>query len=242
MGAALAGRGIAALRYDKRGVAASLAAGPKEQDLRFDAYVADAAAWVELLRRDKRFSRVGLIGHSEGSLIGMLAARRANTDVFVSITGCGRPAPAVLREQLAKHLASEAVLKEKSDKILGELIAGRTVADVPRELHTPYRPSVQPYLISYFAYDPAREIAALTMPVLIVQGTSDIQVPVSEARLLARAKKDAQLCVIEGMNHVMKHATSDADQQATYTDPSRPLVPEVVEKVSAYILGKANAK
>jgi pimeloyl-ACP methyl ester carboxylesterase len=238
LGRALADRGIAVLRCDKRGVGKSLWPGLKETDLRFDTYVDDAVAWIRWLRQDSRFSRAGVVGHSEGSLIGMLAAPKAGADAFVSVAGAGRDAPTVLREQLAKNLPP--ALKAKSDHILTELEAGRTVADIPTELATLFRPSVQPYLISWFKHHPDRILAGLKLPVLIVQGTTDIQVGVADARRLAAAKPDAQLHIIEGMNHVLKHASTPQEQQEAYTDPSKPLVPEVVDRIAGF-LGKALA-
>jgi pimeloyl-ACP methyl ester carboxylesterase len=233
LGAALASRGIAALRFDKRGIGESAAAGPREADLRFETYVDDAVQWIEWLRHDRRFSTVAIVGHSEGALIGILAAKKAKVDALVSIAGAARPAPALLREQLAGKLTPS--LKERSDWILGELVAGRTVADVPQELLVLYRPSVQPYLISWFKYDPAREIAGLECPLLIVQGTTDIQIPVEDAKRLAASRSGAELGVIDGMNHVLKRATSPAEQQAAYTDPSLPIDPGAVEKVVTFL-------
>lgn len=233
LGQALASRGIAALRYDKRGVAASAAAAPREEDLRFEAYVADVVQWASWLRQDPRFLRVGLIGHSEGSLIGMLAAKQTRVDAFVSVAGTSRTAPALIREQLDTKLAP--TLRTRSNKILDELVAGRTVTDVPKELAALYRPSVQPYLISWFKYDPVREIAALRIPVLVVQGTTDLQVSVDDAKKLAAAKKGAQLRLINGMNHVLKHATLPAEQQAAYTDPSLPIKAEAVEEITVFL-------
>ena len=87
LGQALASKGIAALRYDKRGIAESAAAALREEDLRFETYVADAVQWINWLRRDPRFFRVGVIGHSEGSLIGILAAKQAKADALVSMRG-----------------------------------------------------------------------------------------------------------------------------------------------------------
>jgi pimeloyl-ACP methyl ester carboxylesterase len=177
---------------------------------------------------------VGVVGHSEGSLVGMLAARQGGADAFVALAGCGRPASEVLRWQLAQNLPQ--TLKEKSDQIIDELVAGRTVDEVPKELAPLFRRRVQPYLISYFQYDPAREIARLEVPVMIVQGATDLQTPVEEAKLLAKAKKDAQLCVIERMNHVLKQSTTREEQKAAYTDPSVPLGPMLVEDVSAFLI------
>ncbi len=233
LGHGLAARGIAVLRYDRRGIGKSAAVQPKEEDLRFDMLVGDVVEWIKVLRKDKRFSRVGVVGHSEGSLVGMLAAKQGGADAFVALAGCGRPASEVLRWQLAKNLPRE--LKDRSDAIIDELAAGRTVADTPRELVSLFRPSVQPYLISYFKYDPAREIARLTIPVLIVQGTTDLQTPVDDAKLLVKARKDAQLSLIEGMNHVLKQAKSMEEQKAAYFDPTIPIEARLVEDVSAFL-------
>src|SRR5207248_155738 len=138
---------------------------------------------------------------------------------------------AALRRQFGKNLPTKA-LKEKGNQVIDELVAGRTVADIPKALEDILRPSVQPVLISYFKYDPAREIARLEVPVMIVQGTTDLQTPAEEAKLLAKAKQDAQLCVIEGMNHVLKRARTMEEQGPAYIHPSVPLEPMLVETVS----------
>jgi len=243
IGHGLAERGIAALRYDRRGIGESRQACLKEEDLRFDFLADDAAAWVDLLRKDRRFGKVGIVGHSEGSLVGMLAAKRANADAFVSLAGTGRDAPSGLRAQLARNLPpAYKELKDKSDKIIADLAAGRTVAPVPKLLESLFRPSVQPYLISYFKYDPAREITALHVPVLLVQGTTDMQCLVDDAKLLAAAKKDAQWLEIKEMNHMLKHARTLDEQMATYTDPKVPLAPGLVEGVAEFLSRALNAK
>ena len=109
------------------------------------------------------------------------------------------------------------------------------MTDVPKELVALYRPSVQPYLISWFKYDPAREIVALEIPVLIVQGTTDLQISVDDAKQLAAAKNDAKLRLIDGMNHVLKHATTPEEQQAAYTDPSLPIEARAVEEITGFL-------
>jgi hypothetical protein len=233
---ALAAGGIATVRYDKRGIAASAIAGLKEIDLRFETYVEDAAAWVMRLRNDARFQSVTVIGHSEGSLIGMLAARAARADAVVSISGVARRAPDVLRDQLRPQLSSPPALWESSESILASLEAGRTVESVPPVLAALYRPSVQPYLISWFRYVPSAEIARLTAPTMIVQGTTDIQVGVAEANALKAARPDASLRIVEGMNHVLKVVDADrAKQIASYTDPALPLAPGLAPAIAAWI-------
>ena len=175
---ALAAGGIATLRYDKRGIGASAWAMTSEAALRFDNYVDDAAKWVAQLRADPRFSTVTIIGHSEGSLIGMIAAQAAGADGYVSIAGPARNAADILRDQLRPNLPPESY--QLADSILGELQAGRIwEGDLPRSLAPIFRPSVQPYIISWFHYLPSAEVARLGIPVLIIQGTTDIQVGVA---------------------------------------------------------------
>lgn len=233
---ALAARGFASVRYDKRGIAASRAAGPSEANLRFDDYIADAEAWTAQLRNDGRFGKIAIAGHSEGSLIGMIAAQRAGVDAFVSLDGAGRPAADVLRSQLQPKLALAPDLHAANERILNALIHGQTVDDVPSELLVLYRPSVQPYLISWFRFDPRTEIAKLTGPVTIIQGTADLQVPVDDAKALSAAHPGATLVLIDGMSHVLKHASDAspaAQVQTVYVDPSIPIEPLVPATIAA---------
>ena len=96
----LAAKGIASLRYDKRGIGESAGAMTAEKDLRFETYIDDAAAWAAKLKKDPRFSRVVIAGHSEGSLIGMVAAQKGAAAAYVSIAGLARPADAVDRKSV----------------------------------------------------------------------------------------------------------------------------------------------
>ncbi|MEO8133152.1 MAG: alpha/beta fold hydrolase [Betaproteobacteria bacterium] len=234
---ALRDRGIASLRYDKRGIGESAPAGASEADLRFTLYVDDAEAWGRYLRKAPlAFGRLAVIGHSEGALLGLIAAQRLNADRVVSIAGAGRPAHKVIHEQLATRVSPE-ILKE-ADGILDQLVAGKIVEQAPsRELQGLFRPSVQPYMISWLKFDPAQEIAAAKMPVMIVQGTRDIQVGVTDAEALAKAQPRARLELIEGMNHVMKLVGEDKKEvNAGYTDPTRPIATKLVDAVSAFII------
>jgi pimeloyl-ACP methyl ester carboxylesterase len=230
----LAMNGIASLRYDKRGVGESANAIGAEADLRFDTYIEDAVAFCEQLRADKRFSSVVIAGHSEGSLLGMVAAKRCNASGFISIAGAGRPAADILRAQLAGKLP--AALATQSDAILKDLEAGKTTEKPPSELFAIYRPSVQPYMISWFRYDPAKSIAALSVPVLIVQGTTDIQVAVDDAKRLGAASPKAKLLIVEGMNHVLKSVSPDKEKQAaSYSDPSLMLAPDLLVNIVDFV-------
>jgi len=231
---ALAQAGFASVRYDKRGIAASAPAAAREADLRFDLYVQDAADWVRLLRADGRFSAVAVVGHSEGSLIGMLAARQAGAQAFVSLAGPAQGAASILRLQLAGKLGPE--LAARNEAILSALEQGRPAPDVPPALAPLYRPGVQPYLISWFSRVPATEFARLGLPALVVQGDTDTQVRTGEAEALQRAKPDAELLIVQGMNHVLKSVPADpALQRASYSDPSQPLAPELAPAIASFL-------
>jgi pimeloyl-ACP methyl ester carboxylesterase len=233
---ALAERGIASVRYDKRGIGGSRATLTSEAELRFDMLADDAAAWVERMRLDPRLSTITVVGHSEGSLLGLLATQRANADGYVSLEGAGRSASAVIHEQLASR--APAPLAAQADSIMAAIDAGRTVDSVPPALMALFRPSVQPYLISWFRYDPAKELAKLQVPVLIAQGTTDIQVSQGDARLLAAADPRARLVMVDGMNHVLKLVPPDMNQQVkSYSDPSLPVAPQLVNAVASFVKG-----
>ena len=227
--------GIASVRYDKRGIAGSQAAAKKESDLSIEIYIADTRGWIDLLSRDKRFSRIIVAGHSEGSLIGMVACEKAVVNGFVSISGSGKPADEILKEQFGGLPQSE---KDKIFPILEKLKKGDTVSNVPTSLQAFFRPAIQPYLISWFRYDPCAEIKKLTIPLLIIQGDMDIQIPVDEAELLANANTQARLAVIHKMNHVLKDTdTRDKTEQVNkvYTNPDLPLDKTFTDELVEFI-------
>ena len=235
----LADQGIATLRIDKRGIAASAAAGPAEADLRFDAYAADARAWAAEAAARAGKPCAWLIGHSEGALVALKAVAGGDDPEsskvcgLILLAGAGRPAGVVLREQLT---ALPDPLKTQAYDALTELEAGRTVAEPPAALAALFRPSVQPYLISWLPLDPAMLLAAYDGPVFIGQGTTDIQVGVIDAQALAAADPDATLKLWDGVNHVLKTAPADrAGNLATYADPDLPLAPGVTQDVAAFI-------
>lgn len=231
----LAGRGIATLRYDKRGIGLSADAGTREEDLRFEHYIDDAVAWADTLSKDSRFTKIAIAGHSEGSLIGMIASNRSShVKAYISIAGCGSPAYTIIEEQLNKQSPA---LKELAEKINSRLRQGEVVEDVPQYLESLYRKSVQPYLISWFRYDPAQEIAKLKIPVLILQGDKDIQVSTQESQKLFMARMFSSYYIIKDMNHVLKHCEHDnmLMQLETYKDHSLPIKSELIERISSFI-------
>ena len=230
----LAKNGIASLRYDKRMVGQSVGT-QKEENLRFDDYTDDAIGFINLLKADQRFSKVIVLGHSEGSLVGILAAgsSEGNVNAFISVAGAGEPAENLLKEQMK---AQPSYLAEGFNRIMDSLKRGRLQKKVDPQLYFVARPSIQMYLMSWCRFDPQKEIKKLKIPMLIVQGTTDLQVSVPNAEKLK--KGNAVLAIIPGMNHVLKEAPEDRQQNlATYNKPDLPLKPEFVTSVVGFIKG-----
>jgi hypothetical protein len=235
LAAELGDRGIASLRFDKRGTGESIAAAPPEEELRAETFVEDAVAWLEFLKEQDRVRRTVAIGHSEGGLVATLAAQREPVAGLVLLASAGRPAPDLIREQLAgQDLPAD--LSKRSDDIIASLERGETVDDVPHQFDALFRPSVQPYLISWFKYDPAAELAKTAGPVLVVQGTRDLQARPADGEKLAAARGETTLVTIEEMNHVLKTAPeSRAGNMALYADPSVPLAAGLADTIADFI-------
>lgn len=231
----LAGRGVATVRYDKRGIAGSAAAGLDEASLTFDDLVQDARAWAaETAARTGR-PCAWLIGHSEGALIAQLAAAD-NPQVcgLVLLSPVGQKASDQIRAQLEAGLPD--TMKPAAMKALDDLAAGRTTDNVPG-LEALFRPSVQPYLISYLSRDPVALIRDYRGPVLLGHGSHDIQVPADNSERLAAAQPKARRVVFEGANHLLRPAPADrAGNLATYSDDAGRLEPNVVPAVTDFIL------
>ncbi|HWT98205.1 MAG TPA: alpha/beta hydrolase [Terriglobales bacterium] len=235
LAAGLRGRGITTLRIDKRGIAASRTAAPDEAAMRIETYVADAVSWLGFLRRRPNVRRVALVGHSEGALIATLAAQHSPVAALVLIAGAGRPIGEVLRDQLAPHMPPD--MKIRVFTMLATLEAGGTVTDVPPELKALFRPSIQPYMRSWMAYDPAAELAKVTVPVEIIQGRRDLQGTVGDAERLAAAQPKADPHLIDGMNHILKFVPDDRDVNlASYNDPNLPLAPTLLHVLADFLI------
>ena len=225
---------IASFRFDKRGISRSAAAGMSEEDLRFEHYIEDVKQWCSLLKEDPRFSSFIILGHSEGSLIGMIASQTVSPDKFISLAGPGFSMQATLRRQLADQ---PVYILSMSLPIIEQLEKGKTVDSVPPLINMLFRPSIQPYLISTFKYDTVIEISKVQSPVLIVQGTTDIQIQVEDAKKLAAANSNSELVIIEGMNHILKEADANRFLNLrTYGDPNLELKQGLIEKITKFIV------
>ena len=225
---------IASVRYDKRGIGSSVMPGLKEDDLTFSDFISDAELWMDKIMDDSRFGDIVVIGHSEGSLIGMIASQNKQPNKFISIAGPGITMLATIRRQLKDQ---PPYILSMSEPILEKLEKGQTVDSVPPLLNSLFRQSVQNYLISVSKYDPLVEISKLKCPVMIVQGTTDIQIEVLDAEKLAESNKNSKLLIIEGMNHILKEAPENRLLNIqTYGNPDLKIKEGLVDSISKYIV------
>lgn len=229
---ALANNGIAVYSYDKR-IFAQIASGKlDEASLSFDNFIDDAKAVLLFFKNQKKYHSITIAGHSEGSLIGMVAAD-GNADGYISIAGAGRPIDEVLLEQIGKQAP---FLKEEVQKNLEILKSGTTFELKNQMLASLFRASVQPYLISWIKYNPQTEIKKLHIPTLLINGDKDIQVSVQDAQLLQQAKPEAQLKIISNMNHIFKEIKGDeAENKASYTNPALPISTDLSQLITTFI-------
>ena len=225
--------GIATLRYDKRMVGKSIDVIMPEEKMSFDLSVVDALSWIKLYKDDARFSSITILGHSEGSLVGILASQKSTVAKFVSLAGPAKAADDILLQQIGKQIPF-AVPNVK--KVFDRIKTGEIVEDVDPTLLSILRPSVQPYMASWFQYTPTEELKKLKIPVLIIQGTTDIQVETEEAEQLHAAYPSSKLKILEGSNHIFKDAPAEmGENMKTYSDPSLPLSDGFVELLAEFI-------
>ncbi|MDN7929993.1 alpha/beta hydrolase [Burkholderia metallica] len=232
-------KGIASVRIDKRGMYGSASAVPDANDVTIDDYAADIQSWVAAIRARTGASGVWVLGHSEGGLVALLAARQsADIAGLILVATAGRPLGAVLRQQLQSNPANAPVL-ENALSILESLEAGERVeaTRIDPALMPLFRPQVQRFLMSELTIDPASLLAGYTKPVLIVQGTRDIQVAVQDAERLQRANPQAEMALIADASHALKTVrTADLqDNLATYSNPDLPLADGVVDAITAFL-------
>ena len=230
---ALAKKRIATFRYDKRTLKAQQL-NIDEKDMRFDDFIDDAKAVIKRFSELPNYSSLYIIGHSQGSLVGMIAAQE-KADGFISIAGAGQTIDSLIVEQIGRQMPG---LEESARTAFNELRANGKVKDYNQGLASLFKKSVQPFMFSWMKYDPQQEIKKLEMPVLIINGDNDLQVNTNEAEKLKAAKPEAELVIIENMNHIYRiiDKNDDIANQKSYNEPLRPISNEMVEQISNFIL------
>jgi len=224
--------GVSVYSYDKRFFAMMDDENFDESSLDFNDFIDDAVEVISFFKKNKKYKKIVVAGHSEGSLVGMVATQKAKADGFVSISGAGNPIDVVIEFQVGENAP---FLLEQTKSILNELKKGNKVKVENPMLLSIFRESVQPFMISWLRYNPQNEIQKLNIPIMITNGTSDLQVLVSEAEVLQKAKPKATYLIVENMNHVLKKVADLSENQKSYTDPKLPVASELIDGISDFV-------
>ncbi len=226
---ALTEKNIATYRYDK-----SVLSIDKTQidSLKFDTFVNEAKSVVNYFKEKNKYAKIIIAGHSQGSLVGIIASEK-NVDGFISLAGAGRTIDQVIITQIEKQAP---YLKEETIRILADLKKGYTVDNVNPMLLSLFNKQVQPFIISWVKYSPTKEISKLKIPVLIINGTKDLQVPVNDAKLLHQAAVNSKIEIIENMNHLFKEIKGDASENIlSYNNPTIPVSVVLINRILTFV-------
>ncbi len=223
---------IASFRYDKRIVKQMKNKSIDEKNIHFGDFIEDAVAVLNYFKKDKRFSKIYIIGHSQGSLVGMVAAQEG-ADGFISIAGAGQEIDDVIIDQLAKQAPG---LVDNARMSFDDLRANGVSYNYNPGLASIFRKEIQPFIFSWMLYNPQEEIVKIESPVLIINGDKDIQVQISEAALLQEAKPNAEYKIIPNMNHIFKEVEgNDLENSKTYNQFDLPVMPELINLIADFI-------
>lgn len=223
--------GYATLRFDKRGVGKSVSESMKAENLRFEQNISDAGAWISFLK--KSFQDITVIGHSQGALVGMLAVQKNQVNRFISLAGLSEDGSTTIKRQLGSQ---PQFVIDAAFPLLDSLKAGFKVYNVPQYLNNLFGPQIQDFFISFMKYDPREEIKKLNCPVLVIQGTTDLQITVDGATEMSRQAQNPTLKIMDGMNHVLRKTSSEASENiAAYNNLSLPLHSDLIITIKEFL-------
>lgn len=200
------------------------------KDISFEDLVEDAKISIQYLKKNYHFSKIVLVGHSQGSLIGALLAN--DVDMYISLAGPGETVDKAIVRQVSQ---SAPHLKLITELHLQELNKTGTIKEVNPMLLSLFRPQNQPFLISWMKYDPIEVFKTIQKPTLIINGTKDSQVTIADAKKLHSSLPTSQLVIIENMNHVLKEIIKDEDNRKSYFSSEFPISKELISTIVTFI-------
>ena len=221
----LARNGIASLRYDDRG--AGLSTGDIE-DVTTEGFCRDAAAGIAFLRKTGHFSKIGVLGHSEGGSIAFMLAAQKKCDFIVSMAGPG--------------LRGDSIIVEQTNELLRQ--QGQPATMTVRQMRlTMLLQKTNPWYDYFVDFDPAPVIKQIKCPALLLNGDKDSQVmaasniPVIRALLSDNEKHqlpDNQVIkVYPGLNHLFQHCTTGMPTE--YGSIEETISEEVLHDIAEWI-------
>lgn len=245
---ALARQGIASLRYDDRGWGD--ARSVKFINFTVEDFCEDAAAALPLLR--KRFSKVGVLGHSEGGTIAMMLAAEGKADFIVSLAGMAISGKETLVMQNRQAMSAIGLPKETVDtycnsisKALDEIASGKKASEInidgmPEALKPITIKSLQqadtPYIRHFLTIDVSKQLSKIKCPVLALNGTKDTQVDCTANTIqLEKGLTNCKHTIkkVDGVNHLFQHCTTG--NFVEYQQIEETIAPEVLQTITGWI-------
>jgi pimeloyl-ACP methyl ester carboxylesterase len=259
---ALSRKGFAVLRYDKRGVGGSSGDYDAATTADFASDAEAAVAWLEAQGQIES-NRVGVLGHSEGGIIAPAVAAADKSVAFVvmiagpcirgdklfvlqsamTAKAYGAPGDYIARRKVFDSELYSAILSAPSESAAldrAKALVAQAVADKivdANEAETLPKDDTRPWELYFLAYDPAPTLAKLTVPVLALNGSLDVQVPAKENLAAAREalKKNPKATVMElaGMNHLLQDAKTGAPSE--YNDIEESMSPTALKVITDWL-------
>ncbi|PTM08511.1 MAG: alpha/beta hydrolase [Bacteroidetes bacterium] len=227
----LSAKGIATFRYDKR-IVKQIRKGNVDMSIRFDDFITDAISVLKYFDTSETYNNIYIIGHSQGSLVGIAAAKEG-ADGFISLAGAGKPIDEVIIDQITN---TAPMFTEDTKRVFSIMKEGKTTSDFPQALSSIFNLEVQPFMMSWMQYNPQEEISTLETPILIINGTKDLQVSVDEANLLNKANTNSIIKIIDNMNHILVPIEGDTlENSKSYNESKRVISEELIQSIIAFI-------
>jgi pimeloyl-ACP methyl ester carboxylesterase len=255
--------GVAVLRYDDRGTAEST--GDFSTATSAD-FTSDTLAIVDYLaaRSDMNLSGIGLVGHSEGGLIAPIAAGQSDSvDFVVLLAGPGVPSRELILTQSRRFATFRGADEDTLDRIIeiqtrlaeitiadtstetarAELEAFLTadlmtsVGDDPANREAAIASVLRPWYRYFLRHDPAPYLTALDIPVLVLNGSLDMQVEAADnlagMREHLAGTPDTTIMELEGLNHMFQ--TAETGSMLEYAQIEETFAPSALMLISDWI-------
>tara|TARA_R110000868_G_scaffold88525_3_gene246796 strand:- start:1065 stop:1988 length:924 start_codon:yes stop_codon:yes gene_type:complete len=228
---ALSNNQIATFRYDKR-IVKQIRTGNIDRNIMFDDFVTDAISVINYFKAKNIFNHIYILGHGQGSLVGMLAAKD-RVDGFISVGGVGQSIDNIILEQIEKTYP---VYSNEAKSVFNSLRNGQKTKEYPAELASVFNMEIQSFMMNWMQYNPQEEIKKLQMPILIINGTKDLQVDFKEATLLHEANTNSTMKLIENMNTFLVTIEGDnLDNSKSYDETFRKISPQLIQEITDFI-------
>ncbi|WP_033957091.1 alpha/beta hydrolase [Psychroserpens jangbogonensis] len=227
----LSNQNIATFRYDKR-IVKQIRKGKVNPNISFDDFITDANAAIDYFKSQDIYSKIVVIGHGQGSLVGLVASQD-NVDQYISLAGSGKSIDNVVIDQITQM---DPALVKATKRAFESLRKGQLTKDYPQALGSIFSLDVQPFMMSWMQYSPQELIKNLEIPTLIINGTKDLQVPVSEAELLKNSSSKATFKIIENMNHVLFIIEGkELENSKSYNESFRLISSDLITELVSFI-------